>query len=201
MAELAAPLILASASPRRREILTRLGLSFEVMPSEVPEVRGEGESPRDYVTRLSADKAGSVAGATGDRSPAPFVLGADTTVAIGDEVLEKPVDDPDATRIIRRLSGRAHRVITGVSVARAGEGVLRTIASETEVRFRGLSDAEVAAYVATGEGRDKAGAYGIQGLGSGLVTSLSGDYFNVVGLPASAVIQLLFEVGALARWP
>jgi septum formation protein len=201
LAELAAPLILASASPRRREILETLGLVFEVVPSDVPEVHREGEAPRAYVERLSADKALHVARAGAGRRPAPFVLGADTTVVLGEEVLEKPEDDADATRIIARLSGQTHRVITAVSIARAGEGLLRTIASETEVTFRSLSDDEVAAYVASGEGRDKAGAYGIQGLGSGLVTALVGDYFNVVGLPASAVIQLLFEVGALARWP
>jgi septum formation protein len=200
LAELAAPLILASASPRRREILETLGLTFEVLPSDVPEVRRPGEQPRDYVERLSADKALHVVRAREERRPTPFVLGADTTVVLGGEVLEKPRDDADAKRIIARLSGRTHRVITGVSVARA-EGLLRTIASETEVTFRALSEDEVTAYVASGEGRDKAGAYGIQGLGSGLVTALVGDYFNVVGLPASAVIQLLFEVGALSRWP
>ncbi len=201
MAELAAPLVLASASPRRREILETLGLAFEVAPSDAPEVRAEGEAPRAYVERLSAEKAVAVARALEAREPSPFVLGADTTVVADGEVLEKPVDDADATRIIATLSGRSHRVITGVSVARAPDGVLRTIASETEVTFRALTEAEIAAYVASGEGRDKAGAYGIQGLGSGLVTSLVGDYFNVVGLPASAVVRLLFEVGALERWP
>jgi len=136
-----------------------------------------------------------------ERSLRPFILGADTTVVLGDEVLEKPRDDVESRSMIARLSGRAHRVITGVSIARVGEGVLSTIAAATEVRFRVLDDAEIDGYVRSGEGRDKAGAYGIQGLGSGLVAAVDGGYFNVVGLPAAEVVELLREVGALVRWP
>jgi septum formation protein len=196
-----AALVLASASPRRREILETLGIAFEVVPSEVAEVRAAGESAGRYVRRLAADKAKDVAARMRDRAPAPFVLGADTTVVLGAEVLEKPADDADARRMIRALAGRAHRVITAVALARAGGGVLEVIAASTEVRFRPLDEKEVAAYVATGEGRDKAGAYAVQGVGAGLVESVSGSYSNVVGLPAAETVLLLRRHGAIASWP
>lgn len=201
MAELTAPLVLASASPRRREILDRLGLSFEVVPSEVVETGREGESPVDYVCRLSVEKADSVAAALAARAPAPFVLGADTTVVLGDEVLDKPQDDEEARSMIARLSGRQHSVVTGVSLVRSGVGRIETISVETLVTFRALTDATIDGYVASGEGRDKAGAYGIQGIGSGLVAHVNGCYFNVVGLPAAAVVSLLEGTGAVSRWP
>ena len=178
-----------------------LGIAFEVVPSEIDEVRAAGENAEAYVRRLAADKAARVATRLAAREPAPFVLGADTTVAVGDEVLEKPVDDGDARAMIAKLAGRAHRVITAVALAHAERGILEVLATTSEVRFRGLAEEEICAYVATGEGRDKAGAYAVQGLGAGLVESVSGSYSNVVGLPAAETVVLLRRHGAIERWP
>lgn len=204
MADLSAPLILASASPRRREILETLGLVFEVRRSGIAEQRRRGEDPQDYVRRLSAEKAedvvGRLEGAEGVEG-APFVLGADTTVVVDRQVLDKPRDDSESRAMIERLSGRAHRVLTGVSLCRAGPGVLGSVVVATTVQFRSLEARTIEAYVASGEGRDKAGAYGIQGIGSGLVERIEGSYFNVVGLPAAEVVVLLEEHGALQQWP
>jgi septum formation protein len=199
--KLSAPLVLASASPRRREILTTLGLVFEVVPSTVVEVREVGETPEGYARRLSRDKATEVAERLSTRDPRPWVIAADTIVVDRGLVLEKPADDADARAMIARLSAREHEVVTAVALARAGEGPRETIAVTTEVRFRALSDAEIARYVATGEGRDKAGGYAVQGIGAGLVVGVFGSYFNVVGLPAADTIALLERNGALREWP
>lgn len=195
-------LVLASQSPRRREILTLLGLSFEVAPADVDEAVRVGEAPRDYVSRMALEKAA----ATAQQIPSEtktWVLGSDTIVCQGDEILLKPEDDADAGRMIAQLSGTTHSVMTSVAVQGAHDdaGPAEVVVVETKVTFRPLSAREIDGYVASGEGRDKAGAYGIQGLGSGLVERIDGNYQAVVGLPGAAVITLLQRVGALAAWP
>ena len=182
-----ARLILASASPRRRELLTQAGFSFTVYPADVDESVRRGEGPTAYVTRLAREKAQVVFDAIGDAEA--VVLGADTTVVLDGEILGKPVDKADAVRMLRGLSGRTHRVITGLAVvtARGTEAG----AEVTEVWFRELSDAEIVAYVETGEPMDKAGAYGIQGRAGKWIPRIEGCYFNVVGLPLARVSAML----------
>jgi septum formation protein len=196
-------LILASASPRRRELLTQAGVRFEVRPAHIPEDPLPGEEPVAYVTRLAREKAEAVfrelAGALGARGRAEksddaeggplAVLGADTTVTLDGQILGKPADAADAARMLRLLSGRSHRVITGVALKTA-EGV-EVAAEVTAVRFVSLSDAEIDAYVATGEPMDKAGAYAVQGGAGRWIPRIEGCYFNVVGLPLALVCALL----------
>jgi septum formation protein len=235
-------LILASASPRRRELLTQAGFSFEVHPADIPEDPYPNEDPIAYVTRLAREKAQAVyaqlstntepdnpqiTGAPGpdsgtwestiyksedgplgapsfsrslrkgwdtmnpDHSPvSPLtVLGADTTVTLDNAILGKPTDPADAARMLRLLSGRTHRVITGVAVVTAGS--TKVAAEVTSVRFLTLSDEEIHAYIATGEPMDKAGAYAIQGRAARWIPRIEGDYFNVVGLPIALVSTLL----------
>jgi septum formation protein len=201
VSELDAPLVLASASPRRREILQRLGIPFRVAPSRADETRRPGEAPDAYVRRAARAKAAEVAGRFRGEAPAPFVLAADTIVVLEGDVLGKPGDDHDAWAMIARLEGRAHFVTTAVALGRAGAGVLGDVAVTTRVIFRELSGSEIDGYVASGEGRDKAGAYAIQGLGAGLVQEIAGSYENVVGLPAVETLRLLREQGALLSWP
>jgi septum formation protein len=201
MAQMGAPLVLASASPRRRDILRRLGLAFEVRPSGVDEVRLGSESPDRFALRVAAAKAAEVAGRTSSEGAAAIVLGADTVVAVDGCCFGKPVDDGDALAMLRALSGRWHEVTTAVALCRAGGEPLDAVAVRTAVCFRALSDAAMAGYVASGEGRDKAGAYAIQGLGSGLVLEVRGSYDNVVGLPSATVLDLLERHGALTAWP
>lgn len=200
-AELHVPLVLASASPRRRAILERLGLAFEVRPSGVDETRRPGEGAAAFAERAAADKAWEVARGLGPAAAPTVVLGADTVVVVDDEPLGKPVDEADAERMLRALSDRWHQVVTGLALARAGDGVLESGAVTTQVRFRTLADETVRGYLASGEGRDKAGAYAVQGLGSGLVRELRGSYDNVVGLPAAETLELLERHGVLGRWP
>jgi septum formation protein len=175
------PLILASASPRRRQLLEMLGIPVRVVPSHIPEVRRPVETPVDYVERLAREKALSV--------PGRLVLGADTTVVARDEVLEKPLDAADALRMLRKLQGRTHQVVT--SVALVADETVHQATDVTNVVFRRLDDAFLEAYVATGEPMDKAGAYGIQGYGAALVERIDGDFFSVMGLPIRLVLQLL----------
>ncbi|HZL49318.1 MAG TPA: Maf family protein [Terracidiphilus sp.] len=193
-------LVLASASPRRRELLTQAGFSFQVHPAHIPEEPLEGEDPIAYVTRLAREKAQVVFreltsenGPTGKASPnsksSLAVLGADTTVTLDNHILGKPEDAADAARMLRLLSGRTHRVITGVALVTA-EGA-EVAAEATAVRFLALSDEEIAAYVATGEPMDKAGAYAIQGRAARWIPRIEGCYFNVVGLPLALVSTLL----------
>ena len=204
MPTLSGSLVLASASPRRREILTALAIPFDVQPSAAEERRALDETPLAYVQRLAADKAASVAAAQAAGDHHIFVLGADTIVLLDDTVLEKPADDADARRMIGSLAGRWHAVWTALAVFRIA-GTERSLsgacAVETRVRFRQLDGHEIDAYVASGEGQDKAGAYAVQGLGGGLVSEIAGCYHNVVGLPAAATIALLREVGLLIEWP
>ena len=170
-------IVLASGSPRRGEILTNAGIDYvRQLPGYIDETPAAGEPPRDYVSRLAREKAEAIA-ATDDR----IVLGADTTVVIDGEILGKPADAADATRMLRLLSGRAHEVITGICLRSERAQVVDS--ATTRVWFAALSEAEIEAYVASGEPMDKAGAYGIQGLASKFVSRIEGCYFNVMGLP------------------
>jgi len=184
-------LILASASPRRRELLAQAGLQFEVMPAHVPEDPLPGEEAIAYVTRLAREKAETVLAELAKKGGADglAVLGADTTVTLDEEILGKPADAEDAARMLRRLSGRSHRVITGVALATA-RGT-EVAAEVTAVRFCTLSEEEIEAYVATGEPMDKAGAYAIQGRAARWIPRIEGCYFNVMGLPLALVWALL----------
>jgi septum formation protein len=188
-------LILASASPRRRELLAQAGYTFEVHPAHVNEDLRPGEDAIAYVVRLAREKALSVFTEISSKSSAPpqvVVLGADTTVTLDSHILAKPEDAADAARMLRMLSGRTHRVITGIAIATA-KGV-EVAAEVTGVQFRTLSDAEIDAYVATGEHMDKAGAYGIQGLAAKWIPRVEGCYFNVVGLPLALVATMLEQL-------
>jgi septum formation protein len=192
-------LVLASASPRRRELLTQAGYSFQVRPAHIPEDPREGEDPIAYVTRLAREKAEVVfreISADGNEDDALVILGADTTVTLDNHILGKPEDAEDAARMLRMLSGRSHHVITGVAVVTA-DGV-EVAAEVTAVRFLTMSDEEIAAYVASGEPMDKAGAYGIQGLAARWIPRVEGCYFNVVGLPLALVSTLLEGLKAKA---
>lgn len=194
---LARTLVLASASPRRREILGRLGLSFEVAPSDIDESQHEAEAPHAYVARLALSKAEAVQG----RAEPCAVLGSDTTVVLDDRVLNKPRDLLESEQMLRSLSGREHVVHTGVAIVLFPERTSRVLVVSTRVRFRALSEATIAAYVASREGMDKAGSYGIQDLGAALVSEVHGSYSGVVGLPAAETIELLESLGVLESWP
>jgi septum formation protein len=178
-------LILASGSPRRADLLRAAGIEFTVRIADVDETILPGESPRDYVLRLSRAKALAVAG------EGELVLGADTTVVIEDEIAGKPVDIEDARRMLRALSGRWHEVLTGVTLLR-GHKILSDVAI-TRVKFSEMSEPEIDWYVSTGEPMDKAGAYGIQGYASRFVERIEGSYSNVVGLPVQMVYEMLKE--------
>jgi len=178
-------LILASGSPRRAELLRAAGIEFTVRIADVDETILPGESPRDYVLRLSRAKALAVAGED------EILLGADTTVVIEDEIAGKPVDIEDARRMLKALSGKWHEVLTGVTLLR-GHKILSDVAV-TRVKFSEMSEPEIDWYVSTGEPMDKAGAYGIQGYASRFVECIEGSYSNVVGLPVQMVYRMLQE--------
>jgi len=182
-------LILASASPRRQELLRNAGIDFEVQAADIPEVPLPGEFPRDRAERLAREKALAVA----RQRPDEVVLGADTIVICEGEILGKPRDEADAARMLRLLSGRTHQVTTGVCLVKAGFEDTRS--ETTLVTMQALRDAEIAAYVATAEPMDKAGAYAIQGMASRWISRIEGDYFNVVGLPVFLVYRMLREDG------
>jgi septum formation protein len=194
------PIVLASASPRRRKMLEEAGIRMEVIPAEVDETALPGETPEDFALRTAGEKALAVAVRLAREGRRPWILAADTIVVLGDEVLQKPTDEDDARQMLRRLSGRTHVVITGWTVGRH-EASWIAYRESTRVTFHELGDEEIAGYVATGEGMDKAGAYAIQEIGAFLVSRVEGDYFNVVGLPISRVIRALVEVGAIERYP
>lgn len=181
-------LVLASQSPRRRDILTNAGIPFMVRPAGISEVRRPGEDAAQYVRRLAFEKASAI-----ERCPDEHVLSADTVVVVSDEILEKPRDSGDATRMLRLLSGREHRVLTGICLLGAAATVIDTEA--TRVRFVALSDREISAYVSSGEPMDKAGGYAIQGLASKFIDRIEGCYFNVMGLPIALVYRHLKEAG------
>lgn len=183
--------ILASQSPRRRELLASIGLTFEVMPSDVPEVHQPGESPEEYVARLSRDKAAAIAA----RDEQAWIIAADTTVLLGEELLEKPADDADARRMLATIAGKTHIVYTGVTLQNAARGWRDTRVAESEVRMLPLDARDIAWYVSTGEPLDKAGAYAVQGIGAMFIDSIHGSYTNVVGLPLALLFQMLRRAG------
>jgi septum formation protein len=194
------PLLLGSASPRRREILTTLGLPLRAVSLDVDERGLEGERPEDYLTRIAAAK---LAAAVPHAAGAGGVLVADTSVILGDTALGKPADEAEAREMLWALSGREHEVWTRFAIARP-EDPARAAHAETvrtRVVFRALGEDEIAAYAATGEGLDKAGAYAIQGVGAFAVARIEGSYSNVVGLPACEVIAALKGAGLLGRFP
>lgn len=181
--------ILASASPRRRELLSLIRIAHEVQPANVDESLLAGETPQGHAERLAREKARTIA----DREPAAVVIAADTIVVVDGDILGKPTDRDAAAVMLRRLSGRTHLVFTAIAVARADR--IRAAVEQVEVTFRPLNEAEIAAYIATGEPMDKAGAYGIQGFGATIVERVNGDYFSVMGLGLRRLVELLAEVG------
>ncbi|MBU5925070.1 Maf family protein [Enterobacter sichuanensis] len=185
-------LYLASGSPRRQELLTQLGVSFERIVTGIEEKRAEGESAQQYVSRLAREKA--QAGVASVPRDLP-VLGADTIVILNGEVLEKPCDASHAARMLRKMSGQTHQVMTAVALADR-QHVLDCLVV-TDVTFRVLTDDEIAAYIASGEPMDKAGAYGIQGLGGCFVRKINGSYHAVVGLPLVETYELLSNFNSL----
>ncbi|NTV14893.1 MAG: septum formation inhibitor Maf [Desulfobulbaceae bacterium] len=188
-----APLILASGSPRRRKFLTDLGLVFTLAAADLDETIHPGELPGELVCRLAGEKAAAVAAA----HPEAWVIGADTVVVLGREILGKPSDPAEALAMLKRLAGRTHEVWTGVSLMRRSDRASRTFAVCTEVTFAEASESVLAAYVATGEPLDKAGAYGIQGHGVFLVSAIAGSYSNVVGLPLPELLEQLLALGVI----
>jgi septum formation protein len=181
--------VLASQSPRRRELLALVGIPHDVVPADIDETPLPHEAPAAYTERLAREKAAAVA----HRFPDAVTIGSDTTVVIDGELLAKPEDEADARRMLRQLSGRTHTVHTAVAVSR-GDRVASGV-EDVAVTFRALSDDEIAAYVATREPMDKAGAYGIQGFGATIVERIDGDYFAVMGLPLVRLTRLLAQVG------
>jgi nucleoside triphosphate pyrophosphatase len=179
--------VLASASPRRRELLTLIGIPHEIRPADIDETYLEHEPPGAHVERLAREKATAV------HDPDGVVIGSDTIVIVDGGLLEKPTDAADAARMLRILSGRSHTVMTAVAVA--WQGRVEAGVEEVGVTFRDLSDADIAAYVATGEPMDKAGAYGIQGYGATIVTRVDGDYFAVMGLAVNRMVRLFERLG------
>ena len=187
-------LILASASPRRRELLTQIGVAFEALAPELDETHQAGEAPQSYVRRLALEKARSGLSGLGSESLLP-VLGADTAVVVGDEVLGKPVDKADAMAMLQRLSGRSHRVLSAVAVVGRddlGQDREEVRVSESIVLFRAVTEKESEVYWGTGEPADKAGGYAIQGLAALFIERIEGSYSGVMGLP-------LFEAGELLQ--
>ena len=179
--------ILGSASPRRQELLRQVGLSFKVVPSRLQEVNQGDEEPHSHATYYAEEKAKEVA----QRYNQEWVLAADTIVVIGEEILGKPADFNGAAAMLSRLSGRSHRVITGICLVHGQSGVTESDWVETTVFMRALSNEDIEGYIRTGEPMDKAGAYGIQGIGGCLIHRIEGSYSNVVGLPLYETVELL----------
>ena len=183
-------IVLASQSPRRRELLALIGLAHEVRPANIDESYIEGETPEGHCERLARGKASALRGEVdGDA----IIIGSDTIVVIDGSILGKPDDSADAARMLRLLSGRSHTVLTAVAVARGMQ--LVSAVERVAVSFRTLDDAEIDAYIATREPMDKAGAYGIQGFGATIVSRIEGDYFAVMGLALNLLVRLLAQVG------
>src|SRR4051812_34951813 len=181
--------VLASSSPRRRQLLDLIGIPHEVRPANIDETMRPREVPRRHAERLAREKATVIA----TRDPDLITIGADTVVVINRQVLGKPRNEAEAVHMLSQLSGREHTVITAVAVARGKK--LRSAIEEVRVKFRRLREDEIAAYVATGEPMDKAGAYGIQGYGATIVERIDGDYFAVMGLPLQLLVRVLRELG------
>lgn len=189
---LGAPLVLASASPRRLELLRQVGLEPQVRPVEIDESRKPGEELDRFVERLAVEKVqAGLREAAVDLGDGVWAIGADTEVVLGGQALGKPRDAADARRMLRSLSGREHQVMTGVAVGRTGSDRVASLVVVTRVRVKAMSDAEIDGYVATGEPMDKAGGYGIQGVGAFMVAGISGSYTAVVGLPLFETLVLL----------
>ena len=186
--------VLASASPRRRQLLDLIGIAHEVRPVNIDETPRPREAPRRHAERLAREKATTIATRDADL----VTIGADTVVVINRKVLGKPRDEAEAIEMLSQLGGREHTVITAVAVARGKK--LRSSVEEVQVRLRHLRDEEIAAYVATGEPMDKAGAYGIQGYGATIVERIEGDYFAVMGLPLVRLVSLLRDLGIHYRF-
>ncbi len=186
--------VLASASPRRRQLLDLIGIAHEVRPANIDESMRPHENPRRHAERLAREKAIAIA----TRDPDLITIAADTIVVVNRKVLGKPKDADDAGRMLALLSGREHVVTTAVAVSRGRK--LRSAIEEVRVKFRRLRDDEIEAYIATGEPMDKAGAYGIQGYGATIVERIEGDYFAVMGLPLVRLVGLLRDVGVRYRF-
>ena len=180
-----ARLILASASPRRRDLLTQAGITFDILPANIEETRRPNELPAHYVQRLALEKAQAIA----SLHHSAYVLGADTTVVLDNEILNKPTDLADSARMLRALANRSHQVHTGIAVATSTSS--RSHVETTTVFFSAIPEPELAYYLSTGDSLDKAGAYGIQGYAARWIPRIEGDFFNVMGLPISATIRLL----------
>lgn len=187
-------LILASGSPRRKELLEQAGIRFRVVPSDTEESALRADSPASLATLLAETKALDVA----ETCPANLVLGADTLVSIGNEILGKPLDPPDTRRMLRLLSGKNHQVVTGVALVCMEKGIHRIFSVSTDVLFRELSEKEIEWYTASGEPADKAGAYAIQGLAAHFIPEIHGSYTNVVGLP---ICEVILELAAYGVFP
>jgi septum formation protein len=179
--------VLASASPRRAELLRAAGITFDVRPAHIDETVRDGEAPEAYVRRMAEEKAAVVHGLL----PGRIVLAADTTVVVGSRILGKPADTADARRMLGLLSGRSHQVVTGVTMVAPGGGAVETRVGTTTVEFAVLQAGDIDWYVASGEPMDKAGAYAIQGGASRFITRIDGSYSNVVGLPVAVVWEML----------
>jgi septum formation protein len=186
--------VLASSSPRRRELLNLIGIAHEVRPANLDESMRPRETPRRHAERLARDKASAVA----MRDPDLITIAADTIVVINRKVLGKPADKEEAARMLAMLSGKEHTVISAVAVSRGKK--LRSAIEEVKVKFRRLREDEIDAYIATGEPMDKAGAYGIQGYGATIVERVEGDYFAVMGLPLVRLIALMRDVGVVYQF-
>jgi septum formation protein len=186
--------VLASSSPRRRELLTLIGVPHTVSPADIDETPFAGEQPRPHAERLAREKATVVA----RREPNAVVIAADTIVVVDGDILGKPRDEAEAGIMLRRLSGRQHVVLTAVAVAR--DGVIVSGVESVDVTFRVLSEMDITRYIATREPMDKAGAYGIQGFGATIVTSIDGDYFAVMGLALGLMVRLMARVGVEYRF-
>lgn len=189
------PLILASASPRRRDLLAQMGVEFVVCASGIPETPAPGETPAEFARRAAEEKAAAVAASC----PRSWVLGADTVVVVDEEIFGKPIDAADARLMLSRLSGRVHRVLTGIALVGPDGRRAGSLVVQSEVEFRALARAEIDAYVESGEPLDKAGAYAIQGGAARFVTRVGGSYTNVVGLPTAEVYALLQECGLVGQ--
>jgi septum formation protein len=188
------PLVLGSGSPRRRELLARAGVAFEVRPADIDERPRPGETPAALAERLAREKALAVACRLG-ATPARWVLGADTIVVLGADVLGKPADPEDAVRLLARLVGRTHRVLTGVAVVESARLAAHTVVVESRVTMRPAGLEEIRRYVAGGEPLDKAGAYAAQGEGRRFVVAIEGSESNVIGLPLDETLALLRKAG------
>jgi len=188
-------IVLASASPRRQDLLRSIGIEFQVIPSNVDETVLANETPTNLVLRLSEEKATEVAQRAGVAGR--WFIGSDTIVVCDEQILGKPTSPQDSASMLRQLSGRTHQVLSGYTIIDRGANIRLRRCVSTEVTFRTLTDREIEGYIASGEPADKAGSYAIQGLGSYIVTSISGSYTNVVGLPLAQVVTDLQQLGAI----